>query len=645
MCGIVGFVSAENFQENTILEMTSKLESRGPDDSGVWINNSLGIHLGHRRLSILDLSKEGKQPMESYDKRYILIFNGEIYNHINLRKEIEKIEKISWRGTSDTETAINYITTFGFKKFLDNANGMFALALLDLKEKKIYLSKDRLGEKPLYYGWNNGIFFFGSTLKAFAPHPKWTPVIDKNVLHLYIKYSYIPTPYSIFKNIKKLPAASYLKFDLLERKESEPIKYWDLLDLSISKFNNRHKENDIFLIDELDRRIKDAVRLRMISDVPIGAFLSGGIDSSLIAAQMQSISNKPINTFTIGFNIDSYNEADHAKNIAKHLKTNHIEHYVSPKETLDLIPSLNVAWDEPFADSSQIPTLLISQITQQKVSVALSGDGGDELFCGYNRYNIGYDIFKKLSKLPPSLRNYFSYVLDIFPTQFVDSTLSKLNFTSKYSSIGDKFQKISNILRQNDEISYYKSLISIENNPSRFLIQGKEPPTILTNSDNWPEVESFQELMMILDMKTYLQDDILVKLDRASMFTSLETRAPYLDHKLIEWSLSLPKKLKSSRGLSKLALRKVLNKYIPKELIDRPKMGFGVPIDIWLKKDLRDWVEDLLSKEELSKQGIFDTNAIRSMWEEHLKGTKQNHHKLWSIINFQSWHREWNNNK
>ena len=516
---------------------------------------------------------------------------------------------------------------------------MFAFALVNLEEKKIFLAKDRLGEKPLYYGWNNGIFYFGSTLKAFTAHPKWQPIIDKNVLHLYLRYSYIPTPYSIYENIKKLPAANFVEFNYLNKELSEPTNYWDLMNLCIYKFNNRHKENNDFLINELDLKIKESIKLRMLSDVPIGAFLSGGIDSSLIAAQMQSLSSKPINTFTIGFNIDEYNEAFYAKRIAKYLKTNHQEHYVSPKETLEIIPFLSNAWDEPFADSSQIPTLLISKIAQNHVSVILSGDGGDEIFCGYNRYNEGFYLFKKLLKIPFPLRCKISEIFKILPTKYTNSIVSKLPLFSHYPGLGLKFQKISNILLQKNNIDYYKNLISIENNPSRLLTRGEEPKTILSNIEDWPNVSCFQELMMIMDIVTYLQDDILVKLDRGSMFSGLETRVPYLDHNLIEWSLSLPENLKFTKGQSKVALREVLYKYIPKELLERPKMGFGIPIDIWLKKDLRDWAEDLLSEDNLNNECIFNAKAVRSIWLDHLKGNKQNHHLLWSIINFQAWNK------
>ncbi len=645
MCGIVGFISSEKFEEKTILRMCSKLESRGPDDSGVWSNDSLGIYLGHRRLSILDLSKEGKQPMRSFDERFIVSFNGEIYNHNYLRKEAEKIKDINWRGTSDTETIVNYISIYGVDNFLKNVNGMFALALIDQEEKKIYLAKDRMGEKPLYYGFHNGILFFGSTLKAFHPHPKFNPVIDKDVLHLYLRYCYIPTPFSIFKDFKKLPASTYIEFDLLKKDLSEPKKYWNIMELALNKFKNRHLGNHNDLIEILDEKIKESVRLRMISDVPIGAFLSGGVDSSCIAAQMQSISDKPINTFTIGFNIDSYNEAEHAKKVAKYLGTNHVEHYVSPEETLNTIPYLQNAWDEPFADSSQIPTLLISQITKKYVSVVLSGDGGDELFCGYNRYNSGYKLFKQISKLPPYLRDKISSLLNIIPTQLIDDFFSEKNGFSKYSDPGNKFEKISKIMQENDDFSYYKNLVSINNNPSKFLLSGKEPETILSNFDIWPKTESFQEVMMLMDMSTYLQDDILVKIDRGSMFSSLETRAPFLDHKLIEWSLGLPKNLKFSKIESKVALRKVLYKYIPKKLIERPKMGFGIPIDMWLKKELRVWAEDLLSESNLQSNAIFNVKAVRSMWKDHLEGKKQNQHKLWAIINFLEWNKQWQNNR
>ena len=640
MCGFVGFVGKRKYNKKLIDDMSRQIISRGPDSFGSWTEPELGVFLGHRRLSILDLSKNGNQPMISLDGRYVMVFNGEIYNHLVLRKRLLERGFTHFKSNSDTETLLEYVSNFGLKEALNEINGMFAFCLYDRIRKKLFLAKDRLGEKPLYYGKLNNTFFFGSELKAFKPHPDFVPSLNEEVIHLFLKYSYIPTPYSIFKNVFKLPASTYLEFDIQNQSFSEPIKYWD--------FNNKKKSScslseENITIDDLEIILNKSIKSRMISDVPIGAFLSGGIDSSLIALQMQKLSNSPINTFTIGFEELGYDESSFAKEIAKSIGTNHTNYFLSSKESLELLPQIPLIWDEPFADSSQIPTFFLSRIASNKVKVALSGDGGDELFCGYTRYTTGYDFFCKSNRLPIEIRKFASYFFDRLSNPKFENILLKLVNNDYFPAIGNRFNKIAEILKINSDMEYYQTLTSIFSKDESILVNKLDNEINILQDISIENLIDFRDVMMNFDIRTYLQDDILVKLDRASMSNSLETRVPFLDHDLVKWAWDLPIKYKYNSGTSKYILRKLLFRSLPEDLFDRPKRGFGLPISNWLFDSKNDWARDLLSKDLLKKHGFFDSKEIDKLVEDHKNGKARNHHKIWNIICFQAWFDLWMN--
>lgn len=640
MCGITGFVSLNSSDETIISKMTNSLNSRGPDHQSFWTDNSGSISLGHTRLSILELSRYGNQPMISLNKRFVISFNGEIYNHFDIRKNLNQKANFKWKGNSDTETILESFSLIGIEETLKMMNGMFAFVLLDRQEKKIFLARDRLGEKPLYYGRLKKTFFFGSELKSFVHHPDWSPSINSEALNLYLRYSYVPTPFCIYDGIYKLEPGTIITFDINKFEISDHKSYWDLFSTLDKSISCRHNFSNDEVINELDLRIKNSVKMRMLSDVPIGVSLSGGIDSSLIAAEMQSLSKSPINTFTIGFDTPGYNEANSAKAISSYLGTSHNELYIKEKDAISVIPNLPIIWDEPFADSSQIPTFILSKLIKSHVSVSLAGDGGDELFCGYNRYNLGYKIFKTFQKYPKNLKYLFSNLLKILPSNYLDRYLGKLFSLGNIPAFGDRIQKLSNTLTIKDDIDYYKKLVSVIQSPSLFLRNEIKDFNLDLLEKKWRQEYDFREIMMALDMKTYLPDDILVKTDRASMSNGLETRVPYLDHTLIEWTMSLPFNQKIYNGKGKWALYEVLCKYVPEELINRPKMGFGIPIDQWLCTDLRDWTEEMLSEREL-KNSFFEPNQVRKIWEEHKSQKYCWHHQLWTILNFQAWYKHW----
>ena len=640
MCGITGFFSLNFYDENIISKMTNSLSSRGPDNQNFWIDNKSGIALGHTRLSIQDLSEAGNQPMISNNNRFVIVFNGEIYNHLELRRHLNKEIKINWKSTSDTETLLESICFLGVDETLKKVNGMFAFALFDRDEKTLILARDRIGEKPIYYGKSNQTFFFGSELKSFFSHPDWSPRISKDALNLYMRYAYVPTPHCIYQGINKLEPGKIIIFNTLNFSLSEKKSYWDLFSKLTECVSERHSYSDQEVIDQLDYKIKDSVKKRMLSDVPIGVSLSGGIDSSLIAAEMQSLCSSPINTYTIGFEVEGYNEANNAKAIAKHLGTNHNELYLKEKDAISVIPELPIIWDEPFADASQIPTYILSKLIKNNVSVCLSGDGGDELLCGYNRYGNGYSIYKKLSKYPYELRSFISNLINIIPASYLDRFLGKLFSSKNIPAFGDKTQKLANVLRLNNDIEFYKSLVSVIQTPSLFMKDTSEDINLNILDKEWSNDFDFREIMMAFDMKTYLSDDILVKTDRASMANGLEARIPYLDHTLIEWVWRLPFNQKLNNGKTKWALYEVLLKYVPNNLINRPKMGFGIPIDQWLCTDLKDWAKDILSESKL-KNSFFDPTQVKRIWDEHQSQKFRRHNQLWTILNFQAWYSYW----
>jgi asparagine synthase (glutamine-hydrolysing) len=605
MCGICGFYSKSSLKfDSAIKKMCAAISHRGPDDNGSWQDENLGIVLGHQRLSIIDLSAAGHQPMQSSSGRFILSYNGEIYNHLALRTELKDINSnIKWRGNSDTETLLEGLEFWGIEETLKKLVGMFAFILWDKKLHCLTLVRDRMGEKPLYYGWqgkgDNSVFLFGSELKALKVHPNFRAEINRDAITLQFRHNCIPAPYSIYKDIYKLLPGHYLQLN--------------------------------------EKLLTISVKQQMISDVPLGAFLSGGVDSSTIVALMQTQSSRPIKTFTIGFNEEDYNEAKYAKEASRHLGTEHNELYVSAEQAMAVIPKLQSIYDEPFSDSSQIPTFLVSQLAKQYVTVSLSGDGGDELFCGYNRYIISKNFFNKLNLMPYFFKKILSLgIKSVTPKNWV--RFSKIfPQLRQLNNFGDKMHKGATVLGSKNFSELHYRLASHFENPNEIVINSKEPSTFFTNfKPTLPGLDD-QQQMMALDCITYLPDDILVKLDRAAMATSLETRTPFLNHKLIEYAWRIPQSLKLKNGISKWILREILKKYLPEKLIDRKKTGFGIPIDLWLRGPLRDWAESLLNKTRLDREGYLNSDKVLIKWKEHLSGKMNWQYHLWDVLMFQAW--------
>ena len=648
MCGIAGFWAphadvSESQAHVRLLRMAATMVHRGPDDEGQWCDTAAGIALGHRRLSILDLSQKGRQPMISAGERYVVAFNGEIYNHRALRLDLGKENAApAWRGHSDTEVMLAAFDRWGVEDSLDRFNGMFAFALWDRQERTLHLARDRFGEKPLYYGWMGDTFLFGSELKALKADPAWRGEVDRGALALYMRHNYIPAPYSIYRGICKLLPAHVLSFPLGEgRREMPPPRpYWSVREVVEDGVRRPYAGSDPEAIALLDGLLRDAVALRMEADVPLGAFLSGGIDSSTIVALMQAQSVRPVQTFSIGFHEAGYNEADHAKVVARHIGTEHTELYVTPEEAMAVIPRLPELYDEPFADSSQIPTFLVSQMTRRHVTVALSGDAGDELFGGYNRYSWGADIWNKTGWMPKQAREAMAGGIKKIPPQGWDSLFSMMGPVLPRRLLaqlpGDKLHKLAGILACSSPEELYRGLIS-HWSPESVVIGGSEPPSALTDRAQWADVANFTQRMMFFDLVSYLPDDILVKVDRASMAVSLEARVPLLDHRVVGFAWKLPLSMKIRDHQDKWILRQVLYQYVPKDLVERPKMGFGVPIDAWLRGPLRDWSEDLLDEARLKREGFFEPEPIRVKWREHLSGRRNWAYHLWDVLMFQAW--------
>lgn len=598
-----------------------------------------GIALAHRRLSILDLSSAGQQPMVSPCGRYVLTYNGEIYNHKDLRADLEaEGGHFGWRGHSDTETLLAALRHWGVDGALRRVNGMFAFALWDAGERILYLARDRMGEKPLYYGRYGNTFLFGSELKALTAFPGWRGEVDRNALALYLRHNYVPTPWSIYRGIYKLPPAHFVVVRECGAQVAEPQCYWSLAEVAERGVAAAAAAGDpTALADELDTLLRDAVRRRMAADVPLGAFLSGGYDSTTVVALMQAQSDRPVKTFSIGFHEEEYNEARHAKAVAAHLSTDHTEFYVTPEEAMAVIPRLPDIYDEPFADSSQIPTFLVSQLARRHVTVSLSGDGGDELFCGYNRHVVGPNIYRWVENLPSNLRYRLGVLLASVASNGNALTGRLLGQYGGIPHLEDKLSKVAEALRAKDTLAFYKSLVSHWKAPGKVVLGAREPATLLNRPDLLPALPGLREQMMYLDMMTYLPDDILVKVDRASRAVSLEARVPLLDHRVVEFAWRVPTEYKYREGQGKWLLRQVLYRYVPRELMERPKMGFGVPIEHWLRGPLRDWAEALLDEHKLREQGFFDPVPIRRMWGEHVSGRRRWHYYLWDVLMFQAW--------
>jgi len=570
----------------------------------------------------------------------VISFNGEIYNYKSLRKDVEGLGA-TLRGRSDTEVMLACISRWGLEKAIQRFNGMFAFALWDKKVRVLYLARDRLGQKPMYYGWMGKTFLFGSELKALRAHPEFKGQIERDALALYLRYNYVPTPYSIYQDIYKLPPGTLLTVPDPVKRPLMPVPYWSARNAAEAGYAKPFDGTEDQAVAHLDALLRDAVALRMEADVPLGVFLSGGVDSSTITALMQAQSTRPVKTFTIGFNENRYNEAVHAKAVARHLGTAHTELYVTPKEAMDVIPRLPTLYDEPFADASQIPTFLVSQMARKHVTVCLSGDGGGENFGGYNRYFMGPDIWRKVAWLPAPFRRAAARMLRLPSSDQWDRLVFLLAPLLKrfgtQGTLGDKFYKIADVLTMEDPDVLYRRLVSHWEHPDKVLLTGREAETILTDKQQWPNLQKFVDRMMFLDTVTYLPDDILVKVDRASMGVSLESRAPLLDHRVVEFSWQIPVSMKIRRNSGKWLLRQVLYKYVPKELIDRPKAGFGVPIHDWLRGPLREWAESLLDEARLREEGFFHPKMIRDKWVEHLSGKRNWQNYLWNILMFQAW--------
>jgi asparagine synthase (glutamine-hydrolysing) len=623
MCGIAGcfdFSRRSSYDElfTNISSMTNALIHRGPDSGGVWVDVQTGIGLGNRRLAIIDLTDEGAQPMQSIDGRYVIVFNGEIYNFPMLRAQLEQ-HGYRFRGHSDTEVMLAAFVEWGIKNAIQQFNGMFAFAVWDCQAHQLWLARDRAGEKPIYYGWVDGCFYFGSELKALWAHPSFHASINREVLPLYLRHGYVPTPHSIYEGVYKLPPASLLCVDA---EGYEISQYWSADEVIAQSLLEPFEGSEYEAIEALDTLLRDAIQLQMVADVPLGAFLSGGIDSSVVVALMQAQSSRPIKTFTIGFHESSYDEAKYARAVAQHLGTDHSELYVTPKQARDVIPKLPTIYDEPFADSSQIPTFLVAQQARQQVTVSLSGDGGDELFAGYTRYLKTDERWGKLRNIPFPLRKGAAFIL------------------SKSSDrLGRKAQTASSLLNLDSIDDLYLREMSHWNDPDR-LVRDPGASSNHTMKVAPVQLSNFFHRMMYADLTEYLPDDILVKVDRACMAVSLESRVPLLDYRVIEFAWRIPVALKVRNRQGKWLLRQVLYRYVPPSLIERPKMGFGLPIGDWLRDPLREWADALLDSRRIENEGFFRPELIQKTWHEHVSGQRNWEYLLWDVLMFQAWLEE-----
>jgi asparagine synthase (glutamine-hydrolysing) len=653
MCGLIGFWQTESGPRDELFglatRMADTLAHRGPDDSGVWVEPSAGLALGFRRLSIVDLTPEGHQPMQSAGGRYVLVFNGEIYNFQELRDTLEREQAVrGWRGHSDTEVMLAAFEHWGIEAAVKRFVGMFAFVVWDSQERTLHLARDRMGEKPLYYGWMNGVLLFASELKALCAHPRFRAATDQDAVALYMRYACVPAPFSIYFGVSKLLPGTLLSItseELLQRQRLQSRPYWSLSEAVTNAMRNPFTGSEEEAAQELDRLLRRAVAGQMVADVPLGAFLSGGVDSSTVVALMQAQSAHPVKTFTIGFHEEAYNEAVYAKRVAQHLGTEHTELYVSPEEALAVVPKLPTLYDEPFADSSQIPTFLVSQLARRHVTVSLSGDGGDELFGGYNRYFWGQAVRRRIGWTPlPMRRALAAGITGISPAAWdgvFDRVSSFLPRRLRYTAAGDKIHKLAGLLAAEDDRTLYQRLIShwpdgVAHRAATYRI----PPGWIAYGTPGT-LRTLPERMMYLDALGYLPDDILVKVDRAAMGVSLETRVPLLDHRVVEFAWRLPVDMKVREGNGKRLLRRVLYQYVPRNLIERHKMGFGVPLDSWLRGPLKDWAGSLLDEARLKREGFFDPAPIRRRWSEHLSGRRNWQHHLWDVLMFQAWVDHW----
>ena len=633
MCGFAGYIDQGGVDDHILRRMIDSLKHRGPDYANTWRDPCGRVGLAHARLSILDLSSEGNQPMVSQSGRYTIVFNGEIYNHSNLRNEIEHV---SWRGHSDTETLLAAFDCWGVKATLEKSNGMFAFAVWDCKNEQLILGRDRFGEKPLYYGWQKGIFYFTSELKALLLHPSFQSKINRKALGAYMRHGYVPGPMSIYDGILKLTPGTVLEVSCVPSELCED-PYWQFSDMAIHGIEKPFAGSEHEALEALEEVLGRSILSQQISDVPIGAFLSGGIDSSTIVALMQLQSDTPIKTFTIGFEENRYNEAEFARRVASHLGTNHTEWIVSAKDALGMIPELPNIYDEPFADSSQVPTTLVCKLAKKHVKVCLSGDAGDELFYGYDRYKW----LKRMIQLPSTGRRFLSTILQMFPPKALDRFHQiggpVLPGLSGIDMFGDKVHKFANIIKGRNTGEVYNRLLSVWHSEEQVVLGAECESGHAAHWNDLANLKSVENFMMALDSKTYLVDDILCKVDRAAMSVSLETRIPFLDHKVAEFAWSLPLAMKSREGDGKRIVKDLLRRHLPADLFDRPKMGFGLPIEKWIRGPLRDWAEDLISETKLRQGGFFNAALVREKWIEHIDEKRNWHSQIWNVLMFQEW--------
>lgn len=644
MCGIAGFVNWSGLAgsaKGDLKRMTDAIAHRGPDDEGAWQDGENGIAFGHRRLAIVDLSPAGHQPMVSHQGRFVLVLNGEIYNHLELRASVDRgTDPVDWRGHSDTEVLLECFALFGVKETLEKAVGMFCFALWDRQDRVLTMARDRLGEKPLYFGWQGSTLLFGSEIAALRAHSAFQATVDRNALALMMRHNYIPAPYSIYQGIGKIKPGTIMRWQHGSRDATE-IVYWDAAKKAAHGRANPFGGTPIEAVEQLETHLRAALKDQMTADVPLGAFLSGGIDSSTVAALMQTMSTEPVRTFSIGFDVPGFNEAEHAKAVATHLGTQHTELYVTGKDALDVVPLLPSIYSEPFSDSSQIPTYLVSKMARRDVTVCLSGDAGDELFSGYTRYALTDDTWKKLSRIPAPARSAIAALLQQVPVQTWDAILKPLLAFGpsrfRHGRPGDRLHKFASVIGSSSASGIYRQLVSHWDAPEALVLDAMEPPTQMTGLRDVPPFKEFMHEMMYLDAVSYLPDDILVKVDRAAMAVALEGRIPMLDHRLVEFAWSLPTEILRRESTPKWPLRQVLYKYVPRHMIERPKMGFGVPIDAWLRGPLKEWAETLLDENRLRSEGYFNPGPIREKWAEHKAGTRNWQYHLWDVLSFQAW--------
>jgi asparagine synthase (glutamine-hydrolysing) len=643
MCGIAGIWSPGlRVAERTsiVRRMAGCLAHRGPDAEGFWVPEDAPLAFGHRRLAVVDLTESGTQPMRSASGRWIIVFNGEIYNYRELRRELRQLGVV-FRGASDTEVLLAAIEEWGITRALRRCVGMFAIGLWDVELAELHIARDRLGEKPLYYASIGSTFAFSSELKALRSHPDWIGTVDRDALALFLRHTHVPAPLSIYEGVRKVRPGTVISLRL-GGGIIDPIEtvYWSAVQTALSAEEHRLAEPDDVLLDRVEDALSATISDQMIADVPLGAFLSGGIDSSLIVALMQRQSSKPVRTFTIGFSEGEFNEAHYAKAVATHLGTEHTEYVVTPREALDVIPLLPRLYDEPFGDSSQIPTYLVSRLARRDVTVALSGDGGDELFGGYARYAEAERLWARLNTVPFRLRTGAARALRTVPDAQWDSLLHAIAMIAPQRLRLDtpgKVGRFSRLLSRDTREALYGHVASTWDDPTSVVLGSNVQTTAFSEVGRSVRLRSFREQMMLLDVVSYLPDDIMVKVDRAAMGVSLETRAPFLDHRFVELTMRLPFRMKVRDGVSKWTLRQLLCRHVPTALIDRPKMGFGVPMGDWLRGPLRPWAEELLSTRRLETEGYFDAGTIRSVWRDHLRGRSSYSGHLWPVLMFQAW--------